>query len=236
MPADVRSMNNFAFMIHPIEPQKDVARKFPLLGRLPLGIIEHFSRYFPPVYLSHVVGVRSKATGEGIEGWLVACPMTPKRMLEVPLATAYRKVIQTGRMAERLGARILGLGAFTSVVGDAGVTVSECLSIPVTTGSSYTVALAVEAALAAAQRMDVDPAQAAVAVVGAYGATGRACVRILARSVSRLILIGRRTDRLREVQSEVASDGVRADASTQLEMLREADIVLAVTSSTTPIA
>jgi fatty aldehyde-generating acyl-ACP reductase len=152
-------MNNFAFMIHPIEPQKDVARKFPLLGKLPTGLIDHFSRFFPPVYLSHVIGICSDATGEEIEGWLVACPMTPKRMLEIPLPVAYRKIVQTGRLAERLGARILGLGAFTSVVGDAGISVAQDLSIPVTTGSSYTVALAVEAVMVAAQRMDLDPAR-----------------------------------------------------------------------------
>ena len=50
-------MDNFAFMIHPIEPQRDVARKFPLLGRLPPGIIDYFSRFFPPVLLSHVTGI-----------------------------------------------------------------------------------------------------------------------------------------------------------------------------------
>jgi predicted amino acid dehydrogenase len=227
--------NNFAFMIHPIEPQQDVARKFPLLGKLPPGIIDYFSRFFPPVYLSHVVGTRSEATGEEIEGWLVACPMTPKRMLEVPLSIAYKKVIQTGHLAERLGARILGLGAFTSVIGDAGISISEKLSIPVTTGSSYTVALAVEAALAAAQRMDSSPEHSVVAVVGAYGAIGRACVQLLARSVSQLVLVGRRMDRLQEVQREVESIGVKAEIATRLDAIRGADIVLTVTSSTTPI-
>ena len=59
-------MNNFAFMIHPIEPQKDVARKFPLLGKLPPRIIDFGSRFFPPVYLSHITGIRSEATGEEI--------------------------------------------------------------------------------------------------------------------------------------------------------------------------
>ena len=118
-------MNNFAFMIHPIEPQKDVARKFPLLGKLPSGVIDYFSRFFPPVYLSHITGIRSEATREEIEGWLVACPVTPKRMLEIPVSAAYTKIVQTGRLAERLGARILGLGAFTSVVGDAGISVSQ---------------------------------------------------------------------------------------------------------------
>jgi fatty aldehyde-generating acyl-ACP reductase len=227
-------MNNFAFMIHPIEPQKDVARKFPLLGKLPTGLIDHFSSFFPPVYLSHVVGPCSEASGEEIEGWLVACPMTPKRMLEVPLSVAYRKIVQTGRLAERLGARILGLGAFTSVVGDAGISVAQDLSIPVTTGSSYTVALAVEAVVAAAQQMDLDPAHSVVAVVGAYGATGRACVRLLARCVSHLVLVGRRLDRLQEAQREVASFGVKAEIATQLDIIRDADIVLTVTSATAP--
>ena len=41
--------------------------------------------------------------------------------------------------AEKLGAKIVGLGAFTAVVGDAGITVARNLNIPVTTGNSYTV-------------------------------------------------------------------------------------------------
>ena len=55
-------------------------------------------------------------------------------MLELPVQTVYKKLIQTGRLAEKLGAQILGLGAFTSVVGDAGLTVARELEIPVTTG------------------------------------------------------------------------------------------------------
>ena len=97
-------MNNFAIVIHPIEPQKGVARKYPLFGKLPPRVIDYFSRFFPPVFLSHIVGARSEATGEEIEGWLLACPMTPKRMLEVRTSIAYHKIVQTGRLAERLGA------------------------------------------------------------------------------------------------------------------------------------
>ena len=228
-------MDNFAFMIHPIEPQRDVARKFPMLGRLPPGIIDYFSRFFPPVSLSHVVGVRSGDSGEEIEGWLVACPMTPGRMLEVPLAAAYGKIIQTGRLAERLGARILGLGAFTAVVGDAGRTVSQALAIPVTTGSSYTVSVAVEASLEAALRMDLDVAQSVVAIVGAYGSMGRACAHLLAGSVKSLMLVGRVPERLQDIKEQVDSLGARSVATTNLQDIRRADIVLCVTSSTDPI-
>lgn len=228
-------MNSFAFMIHPINPQKDVARKFPLLGRLPPGIIDYFSRFFPPVLLSHITGIRSEASGDEIEGWLLACPLTPKRMLEVPVSVAYKKIIQTGRLAERLGARILGLGAFTSVVGDSGITVSRNLSIPVTTGNSYTIAVAVEAVLKAARRVGLDPAACVGAIVGAYGATGRACALLLARSLPELLLIGRDAERLADVRAAVESMGTRARATTRLEETRQADIVLTVTSSVEPI-
>ncbi len=226
---------SFALMIHPIEPQKDVARKFPLLGKLPPGVIDYFCRFFPPLYLSDITGLRSKAGGEEIRGWLVACPLTPRRMLQLPLAKAYKKIVQTGQLAERLGARILGLGAFTSVVGDAGLTVSQELSIPVTTGSSYTIALAVEGTLLAAQCMGLEPGQSVVAIVGASGSVGRACAQLLARSVPRLMLIGRQRDRLQEVKALATSFGADARTSTQLDAIRQADVVLSAAGSVDPI-
>jgi fatty aldehyde-generating acyl-ACP reductase len=229
------TMNSFAFIIHPIEPKKDVARKFPLLGKLPPEIIHFFSRFFPPVYLSNVAGVRSEATRESIEGWLLACPMTPKRMLQVPVSVAYNKIVQTGQLAERLGARILGLGAFTSVVGDAGVTISKNLSIPVTTGNSYTAAMTTAASLEAARRMDLKLGDCTAVVVGAYGTVGQACAQMLARYVPHLILIGRQPARLPEVKRKVEAIGARATTTTDLAATRTGDVVLTATSSAKPL-
>jgi fatty aldehyde-generating acyl-ACP reductase len=227
--------SSFAFIIHPIEPQRDVARKFPSLGKLPPEIINYFSRFFPPIYLSSVTGIRSEATQESIEGWLLACPMTPKRMLQVPVPAAYNKIVQTGQLAERLGAGILGLGAFTSVVGDAGVTISRKLSIPVTTGNSYTVTVTSEALLEAARRMDLKPDDCTAAVVGAYGTVGQACAQLLARYVPHLLLIGRQPERLHEVKRKVESVGARATTTADLTATRMADLVLTATSATEPL-
>ncbi len=141
----------------------------------------------------------------------------------------------TGRLAERLGAQILGLGAYTSVVGDAGITVAKHLTIPVTTGNSYTIAVAVEASLAAARRMDLDPARCVAAIVGAYGSIGRACSRLLARYVPHLVLVGRKPDRLREVQAQIEAAGAQVTATADLTAIRQADIVLAVTTALEPI-
>jgi predicted amino acid dehydrogenase len=228
-------MDNFAFIIHPIEPQKDVARKFPIFGKLPPGVIDYFSRFFPPVTLSHIAGIRSEATGNEIEGWLVACPMTPRRLMSVPPQVAYKKIIQTGELAQRLGAKILGLGAFTSIVGDAGITVSRGLSIPVTTGDSYTVAVAVKAALEAARRMGHEPGSLVAAIVGAYGATGQACAQLLARQVPNMILVGRQLSSLEGVREKAETGGASISVATRLRAIHQADLVLAVTSSLEPI-
>ena len=226
-------MDSFAFIIHPIDPKRDVSRKFPFLGKvLSEKQIDFFSTFFPPVYISEIEGITSKATGKTVKGWFIACPFTPRRMLQLPEHTVYRKIIQTGRMAEKLGANILGLGAFTSVIGDAGVTIAKALDIPVTTGDSYTVAMAVQAIRDAAKVMDINMADATVAVVGATGAIGRVCAELLAGEAARTLLVARDEKKL-----EALRDRLKVHArselviSTKMDILKDAQLILTVTSS-----
>lgn len=226
-------MDSFAFIIHPIDPKRDVSRKFPFLGRvLSERQIDFFSTFFPPVYISEIEGITSQLTGKSIKGWFIACPYTPRRMMELPERTVYRKIIQTGNMAEKLGANILGLGAFTSVVGDAGVTIASGLNIPVTTGDSFTIAMAVQAIRDAARVMDIKMEDATVAVVGATGAIGRVCAELLAGEAARTLLVARDEKKL-----EVLRDSLQLKSrselviSTKMDVLKEAQLILTVTSS-----
>jgi len=226
-------MDCFAFILHPIDPKRDVSRKFPLLGRLlSERQIDFFSTFFPPLYLSEIEGIASAATGKQIKGWFLACPYTPRRMLELPVQSVYRKIIQTGRMAERLGAQILGLGAYTSVVGDAGLTIARALEVPVTTGDSYTVSVAVQALRQAAEVMNIRLENATAAVVGATGAIGRVCAELLAGEVGRLLLIGRDEARLQALRARLGSVS-RAELAIATEMaaLAKAQLILTVTSA-----
>lgn len=228
-------MDTFAFIIHPIDPKRDVERKFPLLGRmLTARQIDFFSTFFPPVYISEITGIRSAATGKEVKGWFVACPYTPRRMLQLPAPVVYDKIVQTGRMAQKLGAQMLGLGAFTSVVGDAGVTIAERLEVPVTTGDSYTVATAVRAVLRAAGEMHIDPGQATAAVVGATGAIGKVCAQVLAGKVADLYLIGRDREKTERTAAEIESGRPRArlHPSVDVDDVRKASLILTVTSDT----
>lgn len=227
-------MDTFAFIIHPIDPKRDVSRKFPLLGQiLTPRQIDFFSTFFPPVYISEIEGIVSQETGKTIKGWFIACPLTPARMLELSEQVVYRKIVQTGRMAERLGAQMLGLGAFTSVIGDAGVTIANQLQIPVTTGDSYTVAVAVEAIEQAATLMNLDMTNVPVAVVGATGAIGQVCAALLAQRSAAVYLIGRRMDALQTLRERLLLQKPRAQLhiATDYTPLRQCPLILTVTSA-----
>ena len=231
-------MDSFAFIIHPIHPKRDVSRKYPLLGKyLTERQINFFSTFFPPVYISEIEGITSKATGKQIQGWFLACPLTPTRMVELPEKTVYRKIIEAGRLAERLGAKTLGLGAFTSVIGDAGITIANELDIPVTTGDSYTVAIAVQATQKAAQKLEIPLQNATAAVVGATGAIGQVCAHKLAEKVSELYIIGQRKPALEVLREQIQSvTGLsNIHISTEVDDIKKTHLIITVTSAIGPI-
>jgi predicted amino acid dehydrogenase len=247
-------MENFAFVVQPLDARRDVARRYPVLARiLPTPLIHLLARFWAPVLLSHVTGVRSQGTGKEIEGWLVACPLAARQMLRLPPQVVYDKVVRAGRLGQRQGARILGLGAFTSVVGDGGVTIAQRLAMPVTTGNSLTVALAIDALEEAVQRRNraasvLSPSggrlnggltmeKATAAVVGGSGSIGLACAEMLAPLVGSLILVGRREIRLSRARAHAEAAGAvgKVRTSTRMEDIREADLVLSATSAAQPL-
>ena len=177
--------------------------------------------------------MRSADTGKEVKGWFVACPLTARQMLELPEPYVLKKIIQAAKKAEELGAKIVGLGAFTSVVADAGISVDKAVGIPVTTGNSYTVATALLGIEHAAQLLGKDLAGAKVTVLGASGSIGKACARIMARRGHDITLVARRRGPLEEAADIIRSEaGVTPRIETDIETaLQDADVVIAVTSA-----
>jgi len=220
-------MTPFAFIIHPIDARRDVARKYPIARFLPEPVIEWFLKRRRPSVVSEIKGVESP-TGAVTRGWFIGCPLTPKMMMELPLEFVYSRILECCEIAADLGAKIVGLGAFTAVIGDGGETIAKRSPIPVTTGNSLTVATAIEGAMEAARQMEIVPSEATLAVVGATGSIGRTCALIMAPSFRRTILVGRDFERTRAVAAEVGAD---AEATTDPNRIREADVVITVTSA-----
>ncbi len=226
-------MQHFAFIIHPIDARRDVARKYPIARYIPERAIEWYIQRRDPLVVADVVGVCSR-TGEEARGWFIACPLTPRQMLSLPIDFVWNKLEACGKIAQELGAGIMGLGAFTSVVGDGGITLAKRLpGLAITTGNSYTVATAIEGATTAGEMMGHHLPETCVAVVGATGSIGATCAEILAREAAEVALVGRDRERL-EALAERLRAQYRARISVFTEVaagLKEADIIITVTSA-----
>src|SRR6185436_11398444 len=79
--------------------------------------------------------------------------------------------------------------------------------------------------------MGIEMRDATVAVVGATGAIGKTCALMLARECGELRLVGRRADALDEVREQCEGRGARISASTDMNVIYEADLILTVTSA-----
>ena len=223
-------MGDFAFIIHPIELD-DVFRKFKFMRKWPASIVEGIIKLVPPFKVSEITGVRSQYAETS--GYFVTCPLTSKQMVELPEEVVINKIIKTGKVAEKLGAKIVGLGAMTAVIGDAGITIAKNLNVAVTTGNSYTVATALQGTKKAAALMGIDLAQAEVLVIGATGSIGSVCARILARDVRFLTLLARDRNKLNHLAARILRDtGLAVKVSTDIKRsVQKADIIITVSGS-----
>jgi predicted amino acid dehydrogenase len=177
--------------------------------------------------ISEIKGVRSR-NGAETEGWFIGCPLTPRQMVDqLPLDFVYERIGECAKIAHGLGAELIGLGAFTSVVGDGGVTIAKDSPIAVTTGNSYTVATAIEGTLKACDLVGIRTEEGTLAVVGATGSIGKTCARQLAPQFAKTYLIGRDRARTEQVAAEIPN----TIPTTDLNVLKEADAVVTVTSS-----
>ena len=157
----------FGFVVHP-PTLRYVRKAIPAMRFIPDGLVESFVRFQQPYLISRVRKVIS-VLGHGVQGFFVVCPFLPKQMLGLDTELVFGRIVGAGRIAERLGARILGLGGYTSIVGDKGITVASRLSIAVTSGSAMTAWSAVEAIRRLAERRGVDRGRSTLAVIGASG-------------------------------------------------------------------
>jgi fatty aldehyde-generating acyl-ACP reductase len=222
----------FAFIVHPLSIEDLFRkRKYRFARYLPASWVESALRFIHPQVVSEITGVRS-ATGAETTGWFIGCPYTAKQLISGDAERNTEMVIACAHLAAKQGAQIVGLGAFTSIVGDAGISIAAATDIGVTTGNSYTVATAIEGTLLAAQQVGLDPATARAAILGATGSIGKVCARLLAPQVGSLTLAARRKADLNGLAAELSGPGAVVDMTTDLNSaLRDADLVIAVTSA-----
>ena len=229
-------IHRFAFVIHPLNVKFIHNHPWFRLSRfLPDSLVEAVGAYFPPMYLSTIRGGVSPTTGKRIEGYLYSLGATPRQMMRHDEHFTYKKLTEIARRAERRGARIMGLGAFTSVVGDAGITVANESDIAVTSGNSLTVAATLEAAKQAVIKMGAeDLTQGKAMIVGATGSIASVCARLLAQAIGNVVLVSIEPEKLIELKRVIQEEtpGANVTIATKTgDLVADCDLIVTATSA-----
>lgn len=244
-PNGFKRVNRFAFVIHPlsqeyfkkVEPIELLSRVSPPVF---MDSLEKLMAYAPPFVYSKVEGIKSP-TGVEAEGWLISVGGTPKEIMSHSPEFTYRRLLAAAELAKRLGAQIMGLGAFTKVVGDAGLTVAKQAPLPITTGNSYSASGALWAAHDALLRLGLIPkpkgrqrAKFKAMVIGATGSIGSVCARLLVHAAEEVYLVAPESSKLLALKQSILSEtpdaklflSARADRN-----LPEMDMIVTATSA-----
>jgi predicted amino acid dehydrogenase len=240
-----KQINRFAFVIHPLSQQYlNHLKPLELLSKVSpkpvMNLVEKAAAYSPPFVYTKVEGIVSP-DGVEAEGWLIIVGGTPKEIMSHTPEFTYRRLLAAADIAKGLGAQIMGLGAFTKVVGDAGVTVAKRAPLPITTGNSYSASGALWAAHDAVQRLGLvklergKKVKGKAMVVGATGAMGSACARLLARTTQELHLVSPEAAKLLILEKSILTEspGVKLVLSSYAdsdESIGDMDMIVTATS------
>ena len=234
-----------AFMIHAITeadwwqtPRAAWVRPLYERGLIPRALMTWLTLRVRPMKNDTIVGIETRQ-GQRLQVHLIGVPWLPET-IKAHSTLAVQRAAQAARVAKSLGARVMGLGAYWSVVGDKGREVQERVpEMPITNGGAYTagsIRLGLPMALAKLREQGTDPAEATVAVVGANGVVGLGICRSVVGEVGRLLMIGTNEERLaRSARLLQKRSGTEVEVSVSLDECRRADLIFTATSDPKPV-
>jgi predicted amino acid dehydrogenase/ribosome-associated toxin RatA of RatAB toxin-antitoxin module len=190
----------------------------------------------PSFKLYDILNFKSK-TGVSANGCFIVATFIPE-MIEKDIWTIFSKVVRACKIAEKQGVGIVTLGGFTSIVGERiGQQISNEVDVPVTTGNTFTAAMAIDGVLKASELLERDISSLKAAIIGGTGDIGSGCSRVLANKVKQLTITGRTKANLRRLRAELAKKHkAKIIATTDNEAaVKDADIIIACAAATTPI-
>ena len=222
-------METFGFVVHTVS--LDEFRKFWNIPRfIPDFLLYQLLKAIPPFKLSEIKEFSLNGS-KSIKGYLIGCPLLPQQLVKLNPNFAYKRVLQSVKVAEKLNAKIVGLGGYTSIVANKGVDIAKKVKSAVTSGNCLTAWSAVEAILQSLREKDTK--SLTLAVIGASGSIGSLCARKLSYSFGKVILTARNKGRLEKLQEEIRKTNY-IDVSISLdiqETIKKADAIIVTTSS-----
>ncbi|MES2962357.1 MAG: hypothetical protein V4760_00610 [Bdellovibrionota bacterium] len=244
--APAQKAPDFGFVVHCLS--YDHLFKTPVLGKLLEQVpaswnptIEKNIARLPGIVYGRARGIISKKTGRETTGIIYGLFATPKAMREEEPEQTYEKIERICFHAAEQGVKLMGLGAYTKIVGDAGATINRNSPIPVTTGNSLSASATLWALHDAVKKMRLlkfDPStglvNGTVTVIGATGSIGRVSAKLLSMVFNRIILVAPRIDRLADLKAEIEKLSPRTQVLITVdanEVAAQTDVLVTATSA-----
>jgi acetylornithine/succinyldiaminopimelate/putrescine aminotransferase/predicted amino acid dehydrogenase len=228
---------DYAFLVHPTTAG-DLVVNDPSLCELTAQEILDYQAYLaqmPPGIVCEVPEIVSR-TGARARGVLIAVPLLPEQMIALGRARVCDAIASAVDLAHRRGARLVGLGAFTSVYTRKGTAVTG-RGPSITTGNLLTAGMTFEALQHVLGR---SMSGCRVGIVGARGSVGALVAQLIARArPSELILAGNPAsgiDSLRRTAEMLRGHGcARVTTTRDIAMLERCDVIVSASSAARPV-
>lgn len=223
-------LGRFAFLIHPTRNDDMIQSIHPaILASLTPAKRQVFQQWLlacaatctSPGVAFHLPALPSaKVDGGYVEGWLIGMPHTPERMMRLGRQERDELIGQCVEIARDLGADVLGLGAFTSIITRNGLTVADC-GLHVTSGNGLT-AMSAAASMEELVRQRGDCGnECALGIIGAAGSVGRIASLRLAKTFAHITLFGnpehRDTNKMKALAGELYQEALRRTGAAALQ-------------------
>ncbi len=224
----------FAFIVHP-RSRSDIERKFLFFKYVPNIFANIFTKYFWPITLSKVTGLKSVVSGKEIEGYVISILLTAHQMVE-NRSLALKRIIQACVLAKKKGVNIVGLGGLISSFSKGGLDLVDKVDINITTGHAYTSYNVTQNVFTLVKYMNLDKNQVYIGVVGAAGSVGSTSAKLIAREgFVNLILIDleRKKNYFDNLVAEIIKLNPQAkiNLSHQIRDIKKCDIIIAATNA-----
>lgn len=193
--------------------------------------IKNIFSFIPPRDIFRV-HVKSK-TGAEINGVYIDTFIDPDKLDTLFTRTNISKVMKAVSYAQKMKAKIVALGGFTSIVLEGNLHTFSTCDTKFTTGNTLTAAYIVKGVEKAANQCGINLPESAILIIGATGDIGMACVNYFKSKARKLLLCARNNYRLEKLSQELTKENIPVNYSISLhDLVPQADVIICVASST----
>ncbi|MFD3003015.1 hypothetical protein ACFS7Z_21805 [Pontibacter toksunensis] len=190
--------------------------------------------YIPPQKLFDVE-INSPVT-DAVNGFYIETFISPDELGPSHLWQNVKKVKAACQKAVQMGADVVALGGFTSIILESGAAnISYLDKTAFTTGNTLTTAFITDGVEKAVRVRNKRLGELTLLIIGSTGDIGSACAAYFSGKAKQMLLTARQPGPLKKQEVELVQAGISCSSSTDTQsLLPLADIVICVASSLLP--